>query len=506
MKHFRLGLAGWLAVGITMAMASPMTARATPSASVLAGVPTPEGEPPGPDWIETRDGDLPIIISVPHGGDLRPADIPDRRDAVVLNDPGSLQFSLDLADALAGLTGRRPFLVINHLGRSKLDPNRSLTLGAQHSPAAESAWKAYHDAVKRAERLAARACGWGVYFDLHSNGRPVPRIEFGYGLTVGDLDRADAALDDRQFAVRSNLRSLATWGTDELSSLLRGDNSLGGRLEAHGYSVAPSPDHPVPQANYFDGGLSVALHGSRYGGAVDAVQIEVPVAQLEDARRGVLARLMAEAIVGWMDQAYGFDLASPGPICSGFADVRMDAPGAEAVAALSSADGLPACGQNPARLCPSESLTRAEAAEAVWRVGFKGVVSGTGQASETFADLPSDAGQRAAIAALSGSGLLQACALEPLRYCPGLPESRADAAFIGLRLLKGPSYVPPPPRGLFTDVSTGTWSTWWLEAAYQAGLLSACRGAGNRHICPDAPIARLDFARLIDGALARRQP
>ncbi len=52
----------------------------------------------------------------------------------MLDDEGSLQFTRDLADAIETLTGRRPYVILNHLHRSKLDPNRSLALGAAGEP------------------------------------------------------------------------------------------------------------------------------------------------------------------------------------------------------------------------------------------------------------------------------------------------------------------------------------------------------------------------------------
>ncbi len=495
-----------MGMAIAVAMTAALSARAPVAASTLAGVPTPEGEAAATEWIEARDGDLPIILSVPHGGELRPDGIPDRHAAVVLNDPGSMEFALELAQALADLTGRQPYVVINHLARTKLDPNRSLSLGAQHNPSAAAAWKAYHNAIDRAERLVTHACGWGAYFDLHSNGRPTPRVEFGYGLTVVDLDQPDEVLDGRRLVLQSNLRSLATWGAEDQSELLRGPESLGGRLEAHGYSVAPSPKNPVPQADYFDGGLSVVLHGTQSGGSVDGVQIEVPYSLLDDARRSILVRLMAEAIVGWMDQAYGFGLASHGPICSGFADVRLDDPGSVAVATLAQVGGLPACGQSPRKLCPSEPLSRAEAAEAVWRLIDRAGAPPVTDEGSAYADLPTDPAKRVAIEALSRRGLLQACAVEPVKYCPEQPETRAEAAFIGMRLLGGTSYVPPPPTGLFADLPTGRWSAWWLEAAFHSGLIGGCGKAAPRGICPQGAISRVDFATLVVTALARRAP
>jgi hypothetical protein len=505
MRFTRLKLARSVIVVAMLAVMVPLTAWPRASATELAGVPTPQGESPDDEWIEVRDGDLPIVISAPHGGQLKPDGIADRQEAVVLDDPGSLQFTLELADALKALTGRRPYVVVNHLARIKLDPNRSLALGAQTDPSASAAWKVYHDAIARAERLVANQCGWGMYFDLHSNGRPEPRVEFGYGLTVADLDRSDVALDDRQYALRSNWRSLATWSPLDLSELVRGPDSLGGRLEAHGYSVDPSPDNSVPPADYFDGGLSVALHGSRSGGALDATQIEVPYTLLDDARRPALVRLLAEAMVGFMNDAYGFDLASDGPPCTGYADVRMDDPVGPAVAALGSVSGLPICAASPRRLCPAEALTRGEAAEAVWRLLRPSARSETSPRSDPFADLPADPAQRQAVEGLGRLGVVQACSLNPRRYCPGGVETRVEAAFLGVRLAHGVAYVPPAPTGLFADAPDGHWSTWWLEAAYRDGLLSACGPASRPQICPEAPISRRDFARMVAAALAVRE-
>jgi hypothetical protein len=489
-----------------MALTIPLTSRLSAPAPALVGVPTPAGEAPASGWIEASDGQLPIVISIPHGGEAKPSEIPDRQNAVLLNDPGSLQFGRELVQALAERTGRQPYLVINHLARSKLDPNRSLSLGAQGDPGAVAAWRAYHDAIQRAAGFASQPCGWAVYFDLHSNGRPDPRVEFGYGLTVDDLDRTDEALADRQYAVRSNLRTLATFGRLDFPDLVRGEGSLGGLIEAHGYSVAPSPDNPVPQADYFDGGLSVVLHGSRYGGSVDAVQIEAPYSLLDDSRRQFFVGVLAEAIIEWMDQSHGFSLAGPGAICSGFADVALDDPGGAAVAALNQVSPLPACQANPRRLCPSEPITRGEAAQMVWQLVRTSIGPAAVNVGPAFTDLPNSPDQREAVRALSQRGLLRACELAVTRFCPTQAETRGEAALLGMRLLKGSTYLPPLPAGIFADGPTRQWSTWWLEAAYGEGLLAPCRMGAAPRICGDEPISRRDFAALVAAAVGQRGP
>ncbi len=350
------------------------------------------------------------------------------------------------------------------------------------------------------------ACGWGLYVDLHSNGEPVPSVQFGYGLKVEDLDRDDEALSTRQYALRSNLRSLAVWSSMSLADLVRGPQSLGGRMEAHGYRVYPGPQHPVPEPGYFDGGISVVLHGSQQGGAIDATQIEVPYSLLDEPRRAALVRWLATALVDFMDQAYAFDLGSrTSPVCSGFADVGLGDWAGTSIARLAQARGLPACDASPRRLCPSESLTRAETAVAAWRLLTAEGLPRTTESPEPFADLPADTSQAASIRGLQAMGALQPCAVEPARFCPQSVETRAEAAFLGMKLLGGREWLPPPPSGIFTDAPAGQWSTWWVEAAYASGLLLPCR-QNPPAVCADEPISRQDFAWLIDHALPPASP
>jgi len=142
----------------------------------------------------------------------------------------------------------------------------------------------------------------------------------------------------------------------------------------------------------------------------------------------------------------------------------------------------------------------------VWRLlGETGISQTTGW-ENAYTDLPLDPIQKQAIVALAGEGLLQACGVNPLRYCPEQQERRSEAALLGMRLFKGASYVPPPPRGLFSDASTGHWSAWWLEAAFADGLMSSCGGISALRICPQAPISRQEFAQLVTMALSERGP
>ena len=487
-----------MTLAVTLVLAGLLLSQIAVSPAVEIP-PTPADGASGPAWIETQPGNLPIVLSAPHGGSLEPQGIPDRQQAVLLQDQHSLEFTQDLAQALQDLTGRRPFLVLNNLSRSKLDPNRSLGLGAQGDPAAAAAWQAYHADIESAEASIVAQCGWGLYFDIHSNGLAGTTLQFGYGLDQAALALDDSELNDPKWPSRTNLRGLATWSRLDLPDLVRGPDSLGGLMQAHYYRAEPGPSHPVPVGQYFDGGYSVATHGSQHGGAVDAIQIELPYSLLTDAFRPRLARNLAASIVAFMDWAYGFDLAGSGPPCSGFADVRIDEAAGPAIAAVQATGGLPACGSLPRRLCPRSTVTRAQAAQSVWRILQSGGVrriNGTAPLSDVAAE-----GEGAAIQTLWGAGLLDVCGAQPLRFCPSDPETRASASELALKLMRGPAYLPPPPSGRFVDAPAGRWTSWWTDAAASAGLLLPCHGVGSPWICPQAAISRADFAVLLAGAL-----
>jgi hypothetical protein len=85
-------------------------------------------------YAEYIVGNLPIVISVPHGGYLRPLQIPERlgKDVCSTSDI----FTQELGRAILQqfyerLHGRIPHMIINRLDRSRLDANRPIDEAAQ---------------------------------------------------------------------------------------------------------------------------------------------------------------------------------------------------------------------------------------------------------------------------------------------------------------------------------------------------------------------------------------
>jgi N-formylglutamate amidohydrolase len=254
-------------------------------------------------YIEFTAGDLPIIVSAPHGGAIEPAEIPNRTSGDTATDSGTEDLSRAVAAALRARTGRQASLIICRLRRTKLDVNRDIGEAAQGNADATQAWREYHAFIEAARDLVLARRGRGLVIDLHGHSHRVTRTELGYLLTANDLNRSDTELDRAALASRTSIRALAGGSAVAFSALLRGPSSLGGLLQRAGYASVPSPGTPGPGSDpYFNGGYTTARHGSRNGGSVDAVQIELPFRSVRESAtaRSRFAAALADALVTYL--------------------------------------------------------------------------------------------------------------------------------------------------------------------------------------------------------------
>lgn len=238
--------------------------------------------------IEYRCGDLPLVISVPHGGALVPNDIPDRtcNDPVFAVDANTVELGYAIDSVYAALEGCRPHVVICHLARRKLDANRDLEDGACGDPQAAQAWSDFHAFIESAKEQVLASAGKGFYLDLHGHGHTVQRLELGYLLYEEELALDDSTLNTSTYIDYSSIRALALANELGLShaALLRGPQALGTRLSELGYPAVPSQQDPFPLAGqpYFTGGYNTVRHSSYQGGSIDGVQVECNFAGVRD--------------------------------------------------------------------------------------------------------------------------------------------------------------------------------------------------------------------------------
>jgi len=268
--------------------------------------------------VEYRCGDLPLVISVPHGGALVPADIPDRtcNDPVYDVDANTVELGEAIDSMFTVTDGCRPHVVINHLARRKLDANRNLADGTCGDPQAVLAWQSFHAFIDSAKARVEGVAGKGFYLDLHGHGHAVQRLELGYLLYDDELAVSDATLNTSTYINYSSIRSLALDNQLDLmhADLLRGPLALGTRLADLGYPSVPSQQDPFPQQGqpYFSGGYNNARHGSYNGGSIDGVQVECNFNGVRDSpeNRADFAVALQAALSAFLTDHYFAQLQS----------------------------------------------------------------------------------------------------------------------------------------------------------------------------------------------------
>lgn len=242
---------------------------------------TPELE----TYIEVRSGTLPIILTVPHGGSLKPANVLARRYGVTGTDSNTIPLAEMLVEELAARYGGKPHVIISRLHRTKLDPNRDLEEAAQGDPTAIAAWHRFHDSAQKACGSVMKKSGMGLLLDIHGHRHLDQRVELGYLIKADILKQSDAELNaDAALIASTSIRELDKRSPRSFAELVRGTQSLGGLLEYRGFRCIPSPSkaNPAFLAGYFSGAYDVTAHGSSAGGTVSAIQVECPWNNVRD--------------------------------------------------------------------------------------------------------------------------------------------------------------------------------------------------------------------------------
>jgi N-formylglutamate amidohydrolase len=232
------------------------------------------------NYIEYRAGNLPIIITAPHGGRLEPTAIPDRNCATctTVMDGNTMELAYQIDTAIQQAFGCFPHIVVNQLHRIKLDANREIVEAALGNTDAETAWREWHNFIQNAKNQAKNAFGRGLLIDLHGHGHTVQRLEIGYISTDADLRLSDSVLSTPQYSRILSIKNLVLNNLNRFTAaqLLRGEFALGTLLGAKNFPSVPSQQDPAPQIGdaYFNGGYNTFRHGSRDSTTIDALQIE----------------------------------------------------------------------------------------------------------------------------------------------------------------------------------------------------------------------------------------
>lgn len=245
-------------------------------------------------YITFEEGNIPLIISVPHGGNLKPGSIPDRtcNGAVNTSDAYTVELANKIMEVFKN-NGQKPYLVINKIHRSKIDANRNKSEATCGNSNAIAVWEIYHKKIEESLTAINAKFEKGLFIDLHGHGNPKQRIELGYLLYEDELAHPDESLNSSELVAVSSIQSLARQNKSNTShaDLLKGTFSLGSLFHNSGFPSVPSSSDPFPLATdpYFSGGYNTANYSSYAGGTIDGIQIECNRIGIRDSESSLIA-------------------------------------------------------------------------------------------------------------------------------------------------------------------------------------------------------------------------
>ena len=248
-----------------------------------------------PACIEVVEGDLPIVFALPHDGDLGLPGVVPRRNIArdshfnTTSARHTREIALEVALALEGHTGKRPWLVINRLARSYADLDRTPRTAFEHRYTAEL-YNGYHRRLKETIAQLKKVFGNGLLLIIDA------QETFPADIYIGSLEsRSIAGLKDKY-----------------TTSVLDGEYSLGHQLTRAGYKL-PSfstsidlgqgliQDIPATVPRPLDGGQVLERHGSHQPEGIDALSLvlhERVRGPLQERRR--LIKALALAVAGFV--------------------------------------------------------------------------------------------------------------------------------------------------------------------------------------------------------------
>lgn len=257
-------------------------------------------------WTEVIAGNIPLVITVPHGGRKKPVGMADRtckddRGRIVrVTDKNTQEVARFVGEAFMEKHGRRPYIIINHVSRRKVDQNRTLEHGACEDEKAVQTWHNFHEATDSILAHAVERFGYAFYLDLHGHGHSNQRLELGYGLTKKDLQKMYKGEDLEEYVMKSSMANFIGLNPDvDIWELFFGQLAFGTSLNKEGVAATPSQEdsHPIGDEPFFNGGYNTRRYTSSEYPDVFGVQIEINYQQTRDSMENasVFASALANA-------------------------------------------------------------------------------------------------------------------------------------------------------------------------------------------------------------------
>lgn len=239
-----------------------------------------------PRYVATQPGELPIILSAPHGGTAQPPDTVERKGDGLEKGPkgfftgrdtGTEELCYEVAKAIELKLKKKPYIVAAKFHRRYIDPNRPAEI-AFEDPDAKPVYDFYHGSLNRYCRDVQQKYQRGLLLDIHGQG----------------------SARDTVFRGTQNGKTVTLLRERFGESAHIGSDSLFGSLKTLGWKVHPLEDGKE-QAG-FTGGYIVQTYGSHQGFGIDAVQLEFGADYRAEETRKKTAAVLADAVATYKER------------------------------------------------------------------------------------------------------------------------------------------------------------------------------------------------------------
>lgn len=231
--------------------------------------------------VLVESGELPILISAPHGGRLSIAGVEVREGKGMEKGPkgfftgrdsGTEELAQEVVKAIEKRFGKKPYSVISATHRKFLDPNRPSHIAYENSDV-KPVYDRYHHSMATFVSEILEKHRTGILLDLHGQGTSKETVYRGTG----------------------NGRTVERLRTRFSEEAHTGNQSFFGLLHSHGWKVFPDPFDGKEQAG-FTGGYIVQTYGSHQPLGIDAMQLEMGADYRSKEKRIDVADAIAESL------------------------------------------------------------------------------------------------------------------------------------------------------------------------------------------------------------------
>jgi N-formylglutamate amidohydrolase len=241
---------------------------------------------PSAGVVFTQLGELPIVLSAPHGGTKQLLKVPERKGEgmktggagfVTMLDAGTEELAQAVSDSLEKRFGKKPYMVVSRVHRKYVDFNRPPEI-AYENEGAKPTYDYYHEKLVEYCKEVTAKFRTGVLLDIHGQSEKADTVFRGTrnGTTVKHLQE--------RFGKEAFI----------------GPRSLFAMLERNTWIVHPKP-FDGKEANSFSGGHIVGTYGALHGAIIDAYQLEFGRDYRTKERRAQTAAQLTEALAEYSD-------------------------------------------------------------------------------------------------------------------------------------------------------------------------------------------------------------